>query len=140
MKIPYSNYPKVMKALVVDDDDVSRTFFELFLTRYFNCEVRIAENGTRAVEEMHTFTPDIIFLDILMPFMNGFEFIEHLRSQSKSKDISVVIVSAVDNRDVIKQMKNLGAKDYFLKPFPIEYARSRINSILLDSLPPASLN
>jgi two-component system KDP operon response regulator KdpE len=76
--------------------------------------VRTALNGKDALKEIDTFSPNLIFLDLMMPEISGFELLE--KFQKDHIDIPVIIVSAFNDDEYRKRAKKLGAKDYLLKP------------------------
>jgi len=82
-------------ALVVEDDPVSQDLLRGALERE-GLKVMVANNGLEGMQRMAEFTPSIIFLDILMPVMNGFQFIEELQKREDWRQIPVVTLSGVD--------------------------------------------
>lgn len=63
--------------------------------------------------------PDLILLDLLMPKISGFEFLEQLRKDDKSKNIPVIVISAMTENDNIEKIRNLGAAEFVSKPVDI---------------------
>ncbi len=82
-------------VLVVDDDADSREYIDRLL-RGWGWRVTTAENGCQAFDSVLTETPDLIILDLLMPEMDGFEFLNRLRSEEKWRMIPVVVESAME--------------------------------------------
>jgi DNA-binding response OmpR family regulator len=99
------------KVLIVEDDfDLSDAFrTTLTLAKY---DVHVAENGKKALEYLETDQPDIILLDVLMPVMDGREF---LRKFDNKSDTPVVVLSNLDGKDDIDELLGLGAQNYLLK-------------------------
>jgi GAF domain-containing protein/DNA-binding response OmpR family regulator len=83
------------RALLVDDDDVVRRSVRQAL-ELIGRQVSEAENGQVAVEALATARPDVIILDLMMPKMDGFEFLDELRRRQDWQDIPVVIITAKD--------------------------------------------
>ena len=81
------------RALLVDDDEVVRRSVRQALEP-IGWQVTEAENGEIAVEALAAEHPDVIILDLMMPKMDGFEFLEELRSRPAWQDIPVVIITA----------------------------------------------
>jgi len=73
-----------------------------------------AENGAQALELIKQHEPQLILLDVIMPEMNGFDFLKHLRQRLK-KNIPVIIISNLDSEHQIKTAKELGVLDYVIK-------------------------
>lgn len=96
------------KILLVEDDPlVYRMYEKLFKLEGY--EVVIAENGQLALEKLLTFTPDIILLDIMMPTMNGIEMLTKLKSDPKTKDIPVIVLTNVSDMNISNQVFEKGA-------------------------------
>lgn len=102
-------------VLVVDDITTNITLIKALL-RGKNYEVLVAQSGTQALEIAKQQHPDLILLDIMMPVMDGYEVLARLRSDEKTKDIRVVILSALANESDIKNAMDLGADAYLTKP------------------------
>ena len=83
------------RALLVDDDDVVRRSVRQALEP-IGWQVTEAENGQVAVDSLTAARPDVIILDLMMPKMDGFEFLDELRSRLNWRDIPVVVVTAKD--------------------------------------------
>jgi two-component system, sensor histidine kinase and response regulator len=110
--------------LVVDDDPMNR----LLIRRMFEPEYRVttAENGREALNMIQERPFDLVLLDVMMPGMNGFEVLQHLREQHTPTDLPVIMVTALhSNEDVVRGLQ-LGANDYLTKPVNIEVARARV--------------
>ena len=116
---------KKLSVLVVDDEERIINFLRSKL-RVSGYEVLTAGNGKEAFERFHNYGPDIIVLDLVMPEMDGFEFLKELRTFSQ---VPVIILSA-RSEDVDKiQGLNLGADDYLPKPFNPNELIARIEAI-----------
>ena len=111
----YSKY----NLLMVDDVPLNLLVVTKMLTR-FNFRIRTAANGVEALEKMAEEKPDLVLLDILMPQMDGFEALQHIRSNPNTKDTRVVILSALNSTEDIVKGFNLGANDFITKPIIME--------------------
>jgi len=94
------------KVLVVDDDDLMRSGIAKSLLRE-GWEVAEAENGLAALESLQQFQPDVIMLDLMMPEMDGFEFLNALRLKPECRDIPVLVVTAKDLSESERDELNL---------------------------------
>ena len=101
------------KILIVDDDNNIAELISLYLTK--ECyDTKIVNDGEEAVREFHSFQPNLILLDLMLPGMDGFEVCKKIREE---KNIPIHMVSAKkDDIDKIRGL-GLGADDYMTKPF-----------------------
>ncbi len=128
-----------MNILVVDDNTNNRMILKLFLEDYAeengntSLNIEEASDGIEAVQKCKDKSFDIIFMDIMMPRMDGIEATKIIR-QSNDK-IMIVAVSAVDDSDKKKIMLNNGAEDYISKPVNYDIFLSRMTNykILVDT-------
>ncbi|MCR5594473.1 MAG: response regulator transcription factor [Lachnospiraceae bacterium] len=112
------------KILIADDEPEIRSLLRLYLENE-QYEVIEAENGTDALRLAGVHKPDLIMLDIMMPGMDGFQVLKHIR---ENNNVPVIIISAKDEDSSKILGLNLGADDYISKPFnPLE-AVARVNS------------
>lgn len=119
-----TDYSKI-SILAVDDVALNLLLVKKILQRY-NFRIRTADSGVKALEEVAAEKPDLILLDILMPGIDGFEVLSRLKADWNTKDIPVIILSALNsNKDIVRAYE-MGAKDYITKPIIIE---KLINSV-----------
>ncbi len=90
------------RVLVVEDDDAVRAILRDMLERE-GCTVDVAENGIVALERVAKAKPDIILLDLLMPKMDGFEFLAALRARPDGSEIPIVVLTAKDLSDAERE-------------------------------------
>ncbi len=119
-----TDYSKI-SILAVDDVALNLLLVKKILQRY-NFRIRTADSGVKALEEVAAEKPDLILLDILMPGIDGFEVLSRLKADWNTKDIPVIILSALNsNKDIVRAYE-MGAKDYITKPIIME---KLINSV-----------
>lgn len=117
---------KKWNVLIVDDEPEMRQLIKLYLKRdhYFCLE---AENGLAAPDQLNKTHVDIMVVDIMMPFMDGYSLLKKVRETSQ---IPFIFLSAKgDDLDKVKGLK-LGSDDYMVKPFNAEELVARIETIL----------
>ncbi len=108
----------ICKILTVDDEmGIDSFFYDFFTLR--NYEVLNATNGKEAIDIVKKERPRIVLLDINMKGMDGLEVLKKIKEIDKT--IKVIMVSGVNDEDVIKNAKELGADDYMTKPLSLEY-------------------
>ena len=105
--------------LVVDDIPTNNILMKNLL-RVRNYEVLLAQSGSEALRIAEERKPDVILLDIMMPVMDGYEVLARLRSNDTTKDIKVVMVSALGGKIDIKNAMDLGADGYITKPVVVQ--------------------
>lgn len=104
---------KIRVLLIEDEKEVAELYkLKLTLDGY---EVMIAEGGQEGLDKAFKYNPELIFLDIKMPEMDGFEVLKELRKTPKTKDTPVVVLSNFDEQDLIEKGLTLGASEYLIK-------------------------
>jgi two-component system, chemotaxis family, chemotaxis protein CheY len=101
------------KVLVVDDEQSMRDLLRLHLSNQ-GYQVLAAEDAIVAGHIVVSEKPDLLIVDVQMPYMNGYEFVEALKGDPQTRDIPVVFLTTDDN--VASQAKKLGAAAYLQKP------------------------
>ena len=107
---------KALRALVVDDYETMRVRLRAELEK-IGLVVEEATNGQEALEMVHKSSYDIIFTDVVMPEMDGFELCEELRKSENFNSVHIVVVSTHHDTAYIIKALRLGADDYLPKPF-----------------------
>ena len=106
----------MVNVLVVEDEeDIRHLLVEQLEDK--GCRVRIAGNGAAALRRVRELIPDIIFVDIMMPVMDGIHLISELREIPESSDIPVVLVTAVSAPKETLRAVELGVKYRLAKPW-----------------------
>lgn len=104
------------KILIVDDEQDLLDFVKLRLEAN-NYTVITAIDGDEALLVFKKERPDLVLLDILMPKLDGFKVCQMLKKDPLTKNIPVIMLTAKDRLDDIKQAKHAGANGYIIKPF-----------------------
>ena len=108
--------PKMsFKVLIADDNPTNVELMEAFLADS-NYKIAIAEDGQDTLDKVKTFQPDLILLDIMMPKLSGFEVCEKLKNDPKTKDIMILMVTALTELGDIEKAVMAGCDDYLSKP------------------------
>jgi len=117
------------KILVADDETVNLDFFEVMLSK-LGFVVEKSDNGIDTLEKVKKFLPDLIILDNIMPGMTGREITKILKNDPNFKDISIIMLSALDDvKDKVAGFE-AGVDDYITKPFNFSEVLARINAVL----------
>lgn len=100
--------------LIIEDDPYILKMYKLKL-ELEGFRVDTAVNGKIGVEKFGQESPDLILLDILMPEMDGFEVLEHLKNSKETKNIPVLVLSNLDKEDHINKAMNFGVQGFIIK-------------------------
>lgn len=100
--------------LIIEDDEV--LLRALYLTFHkSDYTIATATDGDTGLKMAERVKPDIIFLDLLLPKMNGFDFLKNIKADPVLKDIPIIVLSNLGDQENIDKAKELGALDYFVK-------------------------
>jgi putative two-component system response regulator len=105
----------VNKILIVDDEEINLKLMCAILKNY-NYSCGTAKNGIEAIEKAKEMSPDLIFLDIMMPVMDGYEACKRLKNDPETQHIPVIMVTALADRDSRIEGLKSGANDFLTKP------------------------
>lgn len=106
---------KKLTIMVVDDAIVIRNVYSMFLQEEFN--IITVENGYDAIAKIINVNPDMLFLDLDMPRLDGYKTCEIIRSHPQFKDLPIFIVSSNDNVIDQSRCRLIGSNEYLIKPF-----------------------
>jgi putative two-component system response regulator len=117
------------KVLLIDDTPDVRAAFKALLEsegyRFFE-----AENGTEGIKQAIKISPDLIFLDVMMPGMDGFETCIQLRKNKVIADIPIIMVTALDDKESKIKGLESGADDFLSKPIDTLIFKARVKTII----------
>ena len=118
------------KILIVEDDEFLRSLSAKRLeTEGF--KVAIAVDGQTAIDLIPKEMPNLIFLDLLLPGVDGFEVLKKIKADEKTKAIPVVVFSNLGQKEDIEKARNLGAVDFLVKAnFTLDDVVVKIKEIL----------
>ena len=104
-------------VLVAEDDDQISYLLNFMLTRE-GYKVKVANDGQEAMDAIKEIEmPKLVLLDIMMPFFDGYQLVNHIRNETDWKDVPIVMLTAKSQeKDIIKALEG-GANDYVVKPF-----------------------
>ncbi len=119
----------VATILVADDSEINRDVLHALITTLGHVPL-LAEDGLSALNQMEKQPPDLVLLDIIMPEMDGYKVLNHMKSDSSLRNIPVIMISAVCEMESVVRCIKKGADDYLVKPFDITLLKARISSCL----------
>jgi PAS domain S-box-containing protein len=114
--------------LIADDDRGVHDLFSFVLPPP-DYRLLFADNGNEAVAAAFEQVPDLVLLDVVMPKMDGFEVCRRLRSDPRTKELPIIIITALYDRDSRLRGIEAGADDFITKPFDIDELQARLRSI-----------
>lgn len=122
-----------MKCFLVDDDPDDQEIFCMALEdtgKNVKCE--FANDGVEAVKRLQdmTFTPDLIFIDMNMPRMNGNECLQEIKKIIRMKSVPVYMYSTSADPDIVAETQRLGAAGFIVKPTSIGELTKTLNFCL----------
>lgn len=123
--------PSSLKILVIDDSRTIRRTAEVLLKKE-NFTVETAEDGFDALPKMVKYQPDLIFVDIMMPRLDGYQTCSLIKNNPKLKNAAVVMLSSKDGLFDKAKGRIVGATEYVTKPFTKEDLFSVIQKIYPD--------
>jgi CheY-like chemotaxis protein len=113
------------KVLVVDDDPEIVTFLSTLL-ELEGIESSVATSAAAALEQLQQGAPDLVLLDIAMPDRDGIDLCKELKSDPRTAEVPVFVVSARPGKDVVERALAAGAEEFIRKPFENAELISRI--------------
>lgn len=108
-----------VNILIVDDIPLNVLLIQKMLGK-FKFNILTANDGKTALEKVAEGNVNLVLLDLMMPEIDGYEVLHRLREDDKTKDLPVVILSALNSRDDIDRGFRLGANDFITKPIIME--------------------
>jgi CheY-like chemotaxis protein len=119
------------RILIVDDDPnmvhiLARTLLEV-------AQLHFAVRGEDALKKLDQHVPDVMLIDVEMPDMNGYEVLERMRANPRTRDVQVIMVTSHNDEVYRKRAMALGAVDFFVKPVNRAMVRERVEQLLNPS-------
>jgi CheY-like chemotaxis protein len=116
--------------LVVDDSNTNTLLLNAILKEkgyQINTSLSVKEASASITKQK----PDLILLDLLMPKISGFDFLRLLKRDEETRDIPVMVISAITDEGVVKSIMELGAVDFLKKPIDIQYLVDPVEELLV---------
>ena len=107
---------KGVKVMVIDDSNTIRRSAEIFLNQA-GCEVILAQDGFDALAKITDHQPDVVFVDIMMPRLDGYQTCSLIKRNAKYRTTPVIMLSSKDGLFDKARGRMVGSEDYLTKPF-----------------------
>jgi putative two-component system response regulator len=119
-----------MKIVVIDDEPVNAALLEAMLSEGGYTRVKTVTDSRLALDACLSFEPDLVLLDLMMPYVDGFTILEALRAAGGEAFLPVIIITADVNETTKLRALRAGATDFLLKPFDQLEVLLRMNNLL----------
>lgn len=107
--------PPSNKILIADDNEANRELLEAYLADV-ECDTQIAVDGQDTLDQVKSFQPDLILLDVMMPKLSGFEVCKKLKQHADTRRIMILMVTALNELGDIERAVQAGTDDFLSKP------------------------
>jgi PleD family two-component response regulator len=121
--------PRPPRVLIVDDNPQNADLLEAYLSAS-DYELRTATDGEQTLREVAAWQPDLVLLDIMMPKLSGFEVCKRLRADPATRDIAVLMITALDQPSDWERAVEAGTNDFLSKPINKSELLLRVRSLL----------
>ncbi len=117
------------RILIADDNVQNVELLEAYLIDV-DCEIAIAHDGQQTLEQVAQFRPDLILLDIMMPKLSGFEVCKHVKQDPATRNVMVLMVTALNEPGDIERAVAAGCDDFLSKPINKHELLKRVENML----------
>lgn len=115
-----------LKALVIDDSPTDSQTLAYLLSKRLPAQAEVANDGLEGLDKLSSTSFDLVFLDVQMPEMNGFDFLCYVRGNPDYKDIPLMMVTSETKMSQMAKALEAGANEYVMKPFTKEVITDKL--------------
>jgi two-component system alkaline phosphatase synthesis response regulator PhoP len=117
------------RILIAEDDPLGAELLEVYLSE-MDCDLRTASDGEQTLQLVASWRPDLILLDVMMPRISGFEVCKRLRSDPATRDIAILMITALDQSSDMDRAVEAGTDDFISKPINKTDLLLRVGALL----------
>jgi DNA-binding response OmpR family regulator len=103
--------------LLVEDDQLCASFLKVVLRSVPECDVKVVATAFEALQTLEQNPVHLLVTDLHLPSLDGFQLIEHVRSQGQFAKLPILVISGDGQKDTDTRVRNLGANNYIAKPY-----------------------
>lgn len=119
-----------LTVMIIDDNKLFRKFINKVIEINFGCKIIEVEHPKEAFEYLKTGKPDLMLLDMEMPYMDGHTFLKLLRRSDFTKDIPVIPITAINSKELILNLSKYKIEDFIIKSAEPEVMIQKIKKVL----------
>lgn len=112
-----NNTTTLNRLMYIEDEPDIRAVAEIALSQVAGFEIKICENGYDGIDLIHSFNPQLVLLDVMMPNMDGPQILKKIHDMPEFQNTPVIFITAKAQTEEIDKLKKLGALDVITKPF-----------------------
>lgn len=127
-KLSVDNVLSRGKALIVDDEPTNRLILKAHLSKS-GYDVVLAVNGIEAIEKFKQESPDIIFMDVMMPEMNGYDATKNIKGLCGERFVPIIFLTAITNEVELARCVEAGGDDFLTKPFSCTLLKAKVEAL-----------
>jgi two-component system cell cycle response regulator len=117
------------KILIIEDEELILTFLQKRIEKE-NFDVDVARDGNEAMSQIGKNKYDSIIVDLMLPFVSGFQLIGHIRADDKNVETPIIVVSALGNESTIVEALSIGANDFLKKPIALNVLLTKLKLLI----------
>lgn len=127
--VPSNQTEAAPRVLIADDDPLGAELLEAYLSDS-DYELRTASDGEQTLQLVASWRPDVILLDVMMPRISGFEVCKRLRADDATRDIAILMITALDQPSDVDRAVDAGTDDFLSKPINKTDLLLRVRALL----------